>query len=189
MDKENNLDKREKPSSYYDPRNNILEISDFYTDTIGEVTTENFESLNKIIELTSHIQDGSTTTKNLEACREIIEKYGISFDDETYALDITALRILKNLPSIWAETGYLVGNTKEEAIYVLEKDCESLILEKEKVYLREELKLTTGEVITRDANKRRLGKNTNIQRHVSRKELGVKVLPAVRDIFLKIVNF
>lgn len=159
----------------------IHSINSFIDDTYAEATQEDIKEAMGRIELeTEHIKMGTTNEKALSECTVFLKDKGIETGDLSKALDISALRVLKMMPGIHDLKFVPEGeNHPIKCNILLDLICTYIISEEEQ-FLRYTVTGSEGET-TLDQHMRIYGAPVNIQRHITKKEMGI-VLAYVRDI-------
>lgn len=170
----------EQQVTYYSEKTNFLDLEQFIQDTLGSKSVEELKPvMEEIKEETKHVGMGSTTEKNLEQCRTFLLGKNLDTQDPSYAIDISTVRVLKMLPGInlLRQAEY----AEEYAVGVFHALIQQFILPKDEEYIRMPVNIP-GKVRTLDQHMREEESPFNIQRHISRKEMG-NVLVNIRNIF------
>jgi hypothetical protein len=168
--KDNNFEFKD---TYYEYEGDNIDYDTFLEDTIYSLPPELVQkALENIEKETSSFPMGSTTEKSLDSFTEYLKSKNIETKDLSQAIDTTTVRILKSLNGIYNTS------SKEESLLILNVICSSYILKGDSILERTILR--NG--LTLDQHMRENGAPRNIQRHVSREEMGI-ALANVRNIF------
>lgn len=153
-------------------------VEAFLTDTFaGKNEKEINDAMDRIKEETKDIPMGTTTEKALNQCTEFLKEKGIETEDNSQAIDICTLRVLKMMPGMF---DLQKGDSKkiEFLTVVLSQLVQLYILPEQSNILRARATGSNG-VNSLDQHMRINGAPMNIQRHVSDEEMGI-VLAYVR---------
>ncbi len=169
------------PKSYFregDALENSVET--FLKDTFDGRSEEEISiAMDKIKEEAESISMGTTTEKALNQCTEFLKERGIETEDNSQAMDICTLRVLKMMPGIFdLQTGH--NSRIELQAIVLSQLIQTYILPEKSNILRARATGSNG-VNSLDQHMRINGAAMNIQRHISDEEMGV-VLANVRTL-------